>query len=436
MSYIFKGFATYPGLVNNSPNAIHPFGELSAQGMTYCRDRDIYSGGTGDKITLYTYISEKDKVDEDVSAVRQKIIFDVTNLIYTKSISAAQEIFSDEIEQDLWNSFGSHGSHFVVGPIVTDNSYWMPTYVSWTSLDEKDTFKVWFSDTAFRNQFPEYTITGIPPIPIENIDIFVTAKPAQIKAILEENNIAVLSDRVEVARLNQPPTTTPWMEHDWIYPLDKTVAIPTTWVAHVYGLAGNNSDAINDALADLILKNSEYDRDTWKEIFPSIFKRNEFIIIPQWDKLAIEQRITTAGVYSPIARIKDNYKNYFMPYTARYPQIHVDTYGTIVAHQWKSIQMYMVGGNENRDNKFLLTDHYPDFLAVNTSGEDFNRQKLATRAFSEMLLEMLLIAETMTEFSDVDVKYKRVWRDEKMFLAHNLNKVNYLVVAKYNFDNK
>ena len=58
------------------------------------------------------------------------------------------------------------------------------------------------------------------------------------------------------------------------------------------------------------------------------------------------------------------------------------------------------------------------------------------RAFFEMLMAMLLIAETMTEFSDVDVKYKRVWRDDKMFLAHNLNKVNYLVVAKYNFDNK
>jgi len=47
---------------------------------------------------------------------------------------------------------------------------------------------------------------------------------------------------------------------------------------------------------------------------------------------------------------------------------------------------------------------------------------------------LLLIAESMTDFSSIPVGYTRIKRDGKLYVSRSYLNVNYLVSAKQNFD--
>lgn len=428
-----KAFATHGQFANNDKLTTHPFGEASTYTLTYAKDKGIYAIDQGN-IKLYTFNTSKNGEFIKLNKQTSDHVFDLVTFVYKYSIDrAGDEIFVDELRRALIQNFTGNYRDFRIGKLVNDGNIWMPSWVSWAKEGEDSFIKIWFSDKAFNNQFDEFEIVSVTALP--HVDDFFLSKHA-ILAKLAEITPDKQMERVEEAKKKLPETVLRTNMFDWVNPLDPEDRVPTRWDSIIYGLAGDNIDSIKDNIRVTILDASEHSEEEWKKIFPDIFTRTEFTIVPQWDKYAIPEKRLVAGIYTPVGQISKVYDNYLKDFTkdVHYPEGHVREYMSVLNFPYRSIALFLTSGNENRKASFLLTDVFPDLIGVSSIHEDFNRQSEETRKFSEALMEMLIIAESMDEFTEIPFGFSRVVRHEKVFVVKSVKNVHFLVAAKSNFE--
>lgn len=425
---IIKAFASHVQFINNTEGAIHPIGEISTDAMTYAKEVGVYGSPDDDSITLVTFTTtlsgNYDKLDSDWT----NHVFKVVKKVY-EQILTGNQLNVEDLAQTLNTALSSEVSDLRVGRITTDTSKYAPEWVAWKRQGHASEIRIWFADTAFRGQYDDYTVVCVPALP--NLADFF--KPAgQLRTILEGQTATVINTRVEEAKNRKPPTVTRTFECNWIDPLDSQVKLNTVWTAVVYGAAGDNIDAIKDALSGYILANSDQNRDRWKGLLPDIFLRTEFTLVPLWDQYAIPNRSIVEGIYSPITPVS-GLEAKFSPYATEYPAQHRQNHLCLMAHPYRSIAVATCGSHENRDNKFKLTDVYPDYIAEHSLSQDFNRMTEPTREFAEILGNMLVIAEDLDENTVVPQGYSRLSRNGKIFLVRSIGGIHYLMAVKKNF---
>lgn len=427
-----KGFAVNRNMTSNVKDEVNEIGELSAYGVTYAKDRGIYSITENDDIILTTFLTKEDGNDITLSLEHQQHIIGVVDWIYNRSIKKGTEIYAHELLQDLIEQFATSAEYFKSGDIVYDGNIWMPKWVSWRMKDDAKeiNIRIWFSDDSFRRTYDEYEMTVVPPLtPID--DFFKTSN--KVKQLLDARTLPIRTNEIEVAKDGKPETKIRTELFHWVDPLDPTNKIPTYWDVVIYGEAGDNVDSVKDAVIEYILSHTTRTREEWTEIFPDIFKRTEFVLLPDWTTYAIPNREIEAGIYSPLLKVRDIIPE-LAKFTPLVPEGHRNAHAEIMSHPYKSLMISSVSSHENRDNKFSLKDFFPDYLAQASTSQDFNRQSLYTRDWAERLTEMIIIAEEMTPYSDIPRRYTRLKRNDQLFLVCNYDNVHYLVVAKYNYE--
>jgi hypothetical protein len=308
----------------------------------------------------------------------------------------------------------------------------MPEWVSWTDLANPGSFiRIWFADASFQSEYDEFTILVVPPItPLD--DFFKAA--ANVQAEVNAVTQAQLFQNIQAAKNGDPESTIISMSYNWNDPNNPTNLIPTNWTIILYGMAGDNVDSISDALEAYILANSSHTRDDWVKIFPDIFKRTEFTLVPNWKNVAIAGRASgsndASAVYSPVANLTAALA--LLPQFASYPTAHINAHGTIMAHPYKSLQVLAIGSDQNRQNKFELTDVFPDMIAVSSTSTDFARMSQYTQTFLQKLAVMIATAETMTQYSSIPLGYTKLMRNGILYIVYNYDTIDYLVAAKSN----
>ena len=140
--------------------------------------------------------------------------------------------------------------------------------------------------------------TMIPPI--TPLDGFFTAS-ANVRALIDEVTYIDTINAIQTAKTINPETTLVGETYAYVDPTNQTNLIPTNWTLLIYGPAGNNIDAIQNALINYILANSTHTQAQWTQILPSLFKQTEFTLVPMWDQYAVPNRNQQSGVYSPLA---------------------------------------------------------------------------------------------------------------------------------------
>jgi hypothetical protein len=189
-------------------------------------------------------------------------------------------------------------------------------------------------------------------------------------------------------------------------------------------------------LSEWILANSTHTREEWVVIFPDIFSSTEFIITPMWTQYAVPNRTLDPGVYSPTTNVARAIQVARTTCTGTsYNNIHIDANLAVVGCLYKSVSLLIVGGPENSDDIFRFEEKWRDYMAVTTGSTDFNRMQPLTQQWVNMLYEMLMIAETMTEFSDIPPGFTRLRRTNGngqhiLYLVNSIENVQYLVVSK------
>lgn len=447
MANTIKAFAIHDSFVSNSRLEENPFGELSTDARTYERDIGLYTHNTDKSITLALFQSINSS-GADVTPASSSVNFslDVAKAVYDYTIAAAgREIYRDELKRKLLDLFSSRGDTFTTGEVVHDGNYYCVQWVAWRD-NAGNQYQVWFSDKAFKAEYDDFQIEVV--MAVENPDIFFST-PTLIKEELAKTPVDVLTRKANNAKGNTPVTVFRLDIFPWYNPANNKPEIDTNWYILIWGDAGDNVDSVKEAIQEAILAKSTHTRDEWKRIFPDIFKRNEFIIVPQWDVFANENKVKEqASLYSPLMNYATMLTKYGTPYMAEIPSAHMRTHAQCSSLYYRSLVAMICSSPENKDSKFKLTDIFPDFIDVPSTSTDFNYQSTVTQEWSLKLQDMLAVAETMTKTSSLPRErvtlasgeiingekiFTRVERNGKLFLVMKFKDFHYLVAAKSNF---
>lgn len=455
-TYSAKGFVSFGATTNNTADQVAPLGELSVRSETYAKDRLLFGGAAGsvpDTSVVVSLFSSRDVTTGDHVSVPEPYsdtMLEISQWCYRQALLG---IFTNDTEvflQQLLAEFTGVIADVEIGPMVEQDPMFLPEYVifylnqahftghDWGTVENEELysqsrFKLWFSDAAFADQYDEYVLEFVAPITTLD-DFFLPA--AQVRNRVDLRSVTEHFSLVQLKAGEDPYTIVKSISFNYHDPLDTDSVYPTNWSILIYGAAGDNIDAIKSLLAEWILANSTHTREEWVVIFPDIFTSTEFIITPLWTQYSVPNRTLDPGVYSPTVNIPRALQIAHATCTGTsYNNTHIDANLAAVSCLYKSIALLIVGGPENSDDVFRFEEKWRDYMAVTTSSPDFNRMQPLTQQWVNMLYAMLMIAEEMTEFSDIPPGYTRLKRTNGagqhiLYLVSSIQNVQYLVVAK------
>lgn len=432
---IFKAFANIGALTDNAPGVVAPVGELSKLSLTFVKENTLHVSVDYPEEVLVGFGYKVDGVITPVPAVTANDALKAVNWVYLQARLNAFTEAKDSFQQKFITQFGDTFDLIDSGTMIQFKTFWVPEYIVIAPKDKsgEESWRVWFADAAFFNQFDEFEILPIVPlIPLDRFFDDYDSVKLQIAAI----NQSELFERIATVRDSYPETYQRLDVFTWQDVNNKELKVDTNWISLVYGAAGNNLDAIKEAIRDYILENSDHTREEWAAIFPDLFTSTEFIITPLWTNPAVpggDRQINTySGIEQHVPALELCYNTCK---GVKYSEGHIAGVISSVPTQYRSLMTAVVGGPENRDNVNLLNQVFPDYLNVPTTHVDFGLMGEQTRVFINTVLDpMLMHAEELTLNSGVPSGFNRVVRDGIVYIAKSYNKFLYLVVTKYSVD--
>lgn len=428
--YSSKSFCNVDALLSNIPGQNSSVGELSTYAQTFTRELGVYVNQDQPGYTLLNFVSSSDqngKSKMDFQLVNQAIA--ISQKIINKGLTTIGEIFTDELLQELltWGA-DNDASGFQLGPMHSHNGRWFPDWVRWSSeyVAEDNENTVWFAVDGFVAQYTDFDIVVVPPV--DNLDVFFTLG-SNVENVISQITVPQTMDRIQAYKDGHPETIIRSDVYDYINPLNSSHRISVNWPILIYGPAGNNIDAIKDAMVTYILANSSHTRAEWTQLFPDIFKRTEFILAPHWHTYAIPNLTLQHGVYSPMAKPVD-VLSYTRTIADEYAPGHVDANSVVFGHPYRSLLISAIGSAENRDSLFSVNQVFSDYIDVNTSSTEFQRMDPITQQWVLMISEMIVVAETMNEFSTLPVGMMKMKRGTMLYVVKTYRNIQYLVAAK------
>lgn len=444
-----KGFMSYGALVNNDDRVVAPLGELSVYAQTFARDRKIFAKGSGGPsntaVRASVFSHHYNGQPYPIPSQYGQFLADMGAWIYSEANDGNFGPNPEVFRQALQSEFTGFITDIQVGPIVQQGPIYLPEHLTFLLVPESliagdvpdelavSRIKLWFSDAAFVAQYDEFDFEFIAPI--DRLDDFFRTR-TQVETDVRARTQTELVQKIGVLADGDPYTGLINEMFEFRDPDDPTYRLDTNWIIVYYGAAGNNIDAIKEALIDWILGQSVHSREEWAEIFPDIFTSTEFIITPLWTHYAIPNRTTDPGMYSPTVSIP------YAQTVARgtclgtgYTEQHIDDNTAVLNTTYKSLAALITGGPDNRDGLSQFYDVYRDYLAVPTVSIDFDRMSPETQGWVHRLYDLLFVAESMDEYSDVPSGMTRLRRRdaqdrEILYVVSSYQNVQYLVVSK------
>lgn len=424
---VFKAFATHDSLIKNRPGILNPLGELSQYALTYSREKGVYTDPNAyPSITLTAFTSAVDGERVEADPVLRANVFQIVGWLYAKAINVADRLETFDLLNALLENYSNIAINFNGGAIATDGTFYLPEWVSWTDKDSGTAVKIWFAESSFTRKYEDYSISVVQPF--TTMDWFFLPG-SEVNNRLNAITQTQVFSKIAETRGKEPETHLLPVTYQYFDPNKPERILDVTWFVLVYGEAGNNVDAIKDAIASTILANSTHTKEEWGAIIPDIFKRTEFTVIPDWANMAIPERINTVGVYSPVASLTRSL-SLMKTFASDYPVPHMQSFGQVISHPYQSLQLTVIGSPDNKNNKYQVTEYFPDYISVSTSSTDFNRMNEVTRAWAEMLHQLILTAESMTPYSDLESGQTRLVRNGLLYVVQSYNNVHYLVLSK------
>lgn len=426
-----QGFVNITAYINNQPGNIAKLGELSTHSRTYSKEKGEYQSENYPGYQLITFASLVHNTGEAVE-VSQSQVEEILEVVRT-AMNYAQTRPTPYSYNDVMLTLQQENKlickELFVGELIYYKNIGLPARLSWKSINHGDSdINIWLSDEAFADQYSGYDITVIPPM--EDLNAFFQPY-TQVSDLLNQTTITELGTRIQGAKDHHPETVVRLMEFDFVNRYDKTVKRKTTWGILVYGKEGDYDDAIKDAIGEWLVQNSSYNYEQWELIFPDIFKRTEMVVIPRWDKLAVQNYTDLSSLYTSVLNLRESV-TFAKSMINFYDQSHTDAQSYVTFHPYKTIAMTITNGTNNMDGKKDFKQVYWDYLPIPSTSDDFARQHLHTQNFSLFMGEILKHAETATTITPLPQGFRRLTRSGVFFISGIHNGINFLVAAKAN----
>lgn len=455
-TYSLKGFVIIGSFADNGRHQTAPLGELSLLSATYATDRAVYAttaGSSGSPVPMALSVFSSKTVSEryyDVPTEYSDFLLRVIRWSQEQASAGAFGPTTESFRQRFMAEFDGYVLDAQVAEMVTHNGLWLPSNVSfyllpaalgsaWTPEEladlERSRIKLWFADSAFRTQYDEFELEFVAPVATSRLDDFFQ-RAELVADMVAERTIPQMQTEIHLAKEGNPETKITAMTFQYHDPNDRTYRRDTNWNFIIWGAAGDNVDSLKAGLAEWILANSTHTRQEWAVIFPDIFTSTEFVITPGWSFFAIPNKTQLAGMHSPVVNaVAGMQMARRTSIGTAYTQAHIDKVLAITGIPYKSMSLLIVGGPENREGVNRFEEQFPDYLNVPTSSTDFSRMSKPTRDWIVLINRMLVVAEELTDFSDLPQDMTRVKRTNdagevfQYVVANHLN-VQYLVASR------
>ena len=432
---IIKGFVSYASLTNNASNTVSVLGELSDISQTYSIDKLIYSKAqdAGSDVATLTVMHSKDSGDQsfyEPSYGQTEEIFKVIQFVkqYLQTYPSAS--FS-QIAENLNTEYSGELSTMQFGPMAVRGTTKLPQWISWISLSNTNNYiRIWLSDAAFKTQYDEFLIKVIPPI--DTVSQLFTGY-TNVQTVVTAQNNDTLYDKITTIRQDKPETALRVFNFSYVNPLNTAQTIAVKWPVLIYGAAGDTLDSIKDAIEEYLLTAASGTTTAqWQTIFPDLFKRTEFVIMPRWDLISVPNYTNSSSLCRnsmSVSELLTYAKNFLAP---TFPATHVDTKIETMAVDYKSMSLLSVPGFNNLANKSKLTQMFPDYLAVNTSLTDFSRMSQDTQQWVIKLNSSLFVANDPNAITILPQGVRHQRKYGKNFVSFMHDNVSYLVATSVN----
>ena len=425
----FKGFVEIGALPSNSPNVVAPVGELSANSRTFAKDIKVFSGPNFD-VTVLGFSCKNSNGVIDVPSFIEGRCVEIAEWVASRQKNLGDNESVVDFKLAIEAHFVQSCKEFIIGDmVVAGNGKSYPGFVTFGCSDyfaDEATITLYFADEVFRQMYDEYVIDVIAPTtPLDRFFGNYTDVVADLATVTMLDTL----DRIQVARSIYPETILTAEEYFYINPNNPLNKTKTTWTFLIYGPRGNDPDAIKYALIDYISRNSSRNTAAWQTIFPDIFRSTEFIIVPHWKNVAIQEMQLTAGIYSPMVRMSEQ----LAAMKSLLPEImadHITNKLSFMGHPYKSLGLSVVSNHENREGKWFITDVFPDLICVSSTSYDFNRMSAVTRSFLEKLADMIYRAESATKDTLLPSGYRTTTRNGVVYITMTYQNVRYLVATR------
>ncbi len=436
-----KGFISIGAITDNAVGQTAIFGELSDLSRTYSRTKKEYVDAANyPNVRLDSFLTVNGAgSDYSPTTIVTGHILSVANWIYGQH--QASTIPSNANKTVFINSLSTQFpdmTNIVINEILngSPSTKRMPDFVEWHYDDSGvDTLiKIWFSDTRFRSQYvDDYEIFVVPPItPINQLN----NTQATVNALLATVTNASIFNAVTTIQGSNPATAVSSYVLTWNDPGAGVGTLSTEWTIVSYGIGGQDTENIKNAIREYISANSVL--TVWPDIYPSLYAENEFTIIPLWNDTAVPE----AGLDVELYRGAVHSGSLASIATARIPPAYsqsvvissfLNTNMAIASTAFRSLSVLAVGNPNNINGDFNFIDKYPDYLTAITSSPDWLRMSLNTRNFITQLNDALEKAITLTNISAVPVGYTRVIKNSKVYLSFIYQGFTYLVLSKNSY---
>lgn len=430
MTVMLKGFVLNSDLKNNTPGVIARFGELSTHCRTFSKDVQEIANATFPAISVAVF-NHRNTADNSpqlaVNHVYAATVIEIAAWLHSSATAFTASTTQVEVTAAFVNRFQAVVTNANVGPIVGEAGRYMPTRLQATiNLQgmEELSLTLWTTNAEFETGYDNFEIVVVPPL--DNVDVFMGSYASVLDQMSVVNPVRDFA-RITQATAKRPPTSTVAVSINWVDPTQPTRKISTTWYALIYGARGNTSDAINEAMRAYIMANTTSQESNWRIIMPDLFRVTRFLLAPIWSSIAIAGRLAIAGIYSPItSKTEIDTVLTSISSTAGLNKLNYEVFN----HPFRSLSIVVVAGSDNREDALTLTGAVPDYIAVESTTEDFNRQARTTQDFSNLLGTLIRSAENYVAGATLELGLRVVQFDGYTCLAGKHDSIEYLIRTK------
>ena len=433
---ITQAFVKLHPLIDNTRGVIATVGELSDYAATYAKEKTSYmrdSDAPGIELVCFKSLSDSSVVD--VPQRTQIIALKLSRFLLTRFETGTMGEDTETIRKALLQEFQGDLSTVNVGDLVDYQTKKFPSRVIFSINDKerKNEVTLWYQDAAFRQQYTDYEFDIIPPI--ENLDAFF-ADPIDVKDAMDRESMSARLHRVNDRRGNYPYTMLEVKPYLYFDPKDTKYSLNTEWIIVIWGASGNNPDTITRAIKDYILKNSSHTEDEWMKVLPDIFRSNEMIFVPLWNKYALPNKELQAGIFSPVIYFHTDLETVLQGMSdKKYSREWLNANLEFLHLNYRSMSIGVVGHPDSRDEVFRFTAKFGDYISVTNTSPDFNRMSTATKELTRHLNNMVKLAETMTDKTDSGIDYPRIIRNGIVYVSRVIDNKTYLVTCRVSIPN-
>ena len=436
MSVVYLSFGSIAALHNNAQLAKSVIGELSNKSKTYAKDPGVYTLPTVRSDTvLYNFSSQRDATNILLPQALAEVQISICNWLYDQAKLGNITSSRPNTLALLKATFTNNITIDDIGEMVTNNTYWMPSFVEGTHKVGADYHKffVWLADAYFQEQYPKVVFTIVHPIPLSEIDTLMTMNFQQIETRFRKETPDIIEARTHAATQDAawPYTERKIIPFDIVDLINTPNVNPGYWTYLRWGNDKDAEDQLFEQIQNEILAASQYPRARWEEKIPDLFNPLEYYSLPHFNRLGLKNRTDGASQYSPIAdrqNIDVLSNKYLVP---NMTQAHVIKSMQIVPFLYKSLHCAMVGKVNIRPGMEKITSQYPDYSLVPSTDVQFGQMNEATTEFIRQMENLLAAAEVVTPVSLLPTGISRVDRFGKAWVSCRSGGVKFLALTRW-----